>query len=260
MISQHRALCQPSPLPRMILSPQSRQILSESNRPRPGHRKAVLEDAAHLLLLFRKTAAQEIKGEKDVKPILNSFVAPFVGPVTKYESDDDSELEILRFHRSRTVSIDSTHVPPPVKFNRPRLMSTTVHNIPPSPRGSMPSESTPVDQRESQITHKANKKFVGTNAVGPVRAVLRRKFSWKAYPELEKYLVEHRAEYLQYSSCFNYTSEQKRYNNDLTQGLIDLAAEEGYVFEEFTFAAIRDRIRCYYKSCVQAAKKKRRRR
>ena len=80
------------------------------------------------------------------------------------------------------------------------------------------------------------------------------------YPELEKYLVDHRAEYLQYSSCFNYTSEQKRYNNDLTQGLLDLAADEGYVFEEFTFAAVRDRIRCYYKSCVQASKKKRKRR
>lgn len=48
-------------------------------------------------------------------------------------------------------------------------------------------------------------------------------------------------------------------SNELTQGLLDLAKEEGYLFEDFTFAAIRDRIRCYYKSYVQATKKKKKR-
>jgi len=91
-----------------------------------------------------------------------------------------------------------------------------------------------------------------------VRAVLRKKFSWKSFPELEAYLIEHRPRYLQYSSQLNYTAEQKRYNNSLTQGLLDLAAENGYLFEGFTFAAVRDRIRCYYKSYVQAVKKKKR--
>jgi len=92
----------------------------------------------------------------------------------------------------------------------------------------------------------------------PVRGVLRKKFSWKSYPELEAYLVENRARYLEFSSRLNYTSEQKRYNNSLTQGLLDLAAREGYLFEGFTFAAVRDRIRCYYKSYVQAIKKQKR--
>ncbi|GKY92275.1 hypothetical protein MPSEU_000198600 [Mayamaea pseudoterrestris] len=88
--------------------------------------------------------------------------------------------------------------------------------------------------------------------------ILRPKFSWKTYPELESYLVEHRSKYLQFSSQRNYTRDQKRYNNKLTQGLLALASESGYVFEGFTFAAIRDRIRCYYKSYVQACKKKKR--
>jgi hypothetical protein len=39
---------------------------------------------------------------------------------------------------------------------------------------------------------------------------------------------------------------------------LQLAANEGYVLEEFTFAAVRDRIRCFYKSFVQATKKKKR--
>ena len=78
----------------------------------------------------------------------------------------------------------------------------------------------------------------------PTRAVLRPKFSWKTYPELENYLIEHRSRYLEFSSEKNYTRDQKRYNNKLTQGLLALADESGYVFDSFfTFAAIRDRIR-----------------
>jgi len=84
------------------------------------------------------------------------------------------------------------------------------------------------------------------------------KFSWKQYPELEGYLLKNQEEYFEYSSR-NYTAEQRKYNNVLTRGLLDLASEEGYVFEEFTFSMVRDRIRCYYKSHSQSAKKKRKR-
>lgn len=110
----------------------------------------------------------------------------------------------------------------------------------------------------SVLSTNPSSKFVlsrvdGTNKV---KDVLRKKFSWKSFPELEQYLIDNRSQYLQFSNQLNYTAEQKRYNNKLTQGLLDLASEEGYVFEGFTFAAVRDRIRCYYKSYVQATKKK----
>ena len=103
-----------------------------------------------------------------------------------------------------------------------------------------------------------NKKYVGDALPEGVKLkdVLRPKYSWKSYPELEAYLIDHREQYLQYSNSRNYTKEQKRYNNHLTQGLLELAGNTGYVFEGFTFAAIRDRIRCFYKSFVQANKKK----
>lgn len=77
----------------------------------------------------------------------------------------------------------------------------------------------------------------------------------KLTSKLEEYLVTHREEYFEHSAR-NYTAEQRKYNNDLTRGLLDVAAEEGYVFEEFTFPMLRDRIRCYYKSYSQAVKKK----
>jgi len=40
--------------------------------------------------------------------------------------------------------------------------------------------------------------------------------------------------------------------------LLELATEHGYLFDEgeFNFVTVRDRIRCYYKSYVQSAKKR----
>lgn len=109
-----------------------------------------------------------------------------------------------------------------------------------------------------QVKQGVTQNLVGTRVQGEVKDILRPKFSWRNFPELEKYLIDHRLEYLRYSSQRNYSAEQKQYNNLLTQGLLDLAEKDGYLFEGFSFAAVRDRIRCYYKSYVQAVKKKER--
>ena len=75
--------------------------------------------------------------------------------------------------------------------------------------------------------------------------------------ELEAFLIANREEYLRHSAL-NYTVQQKQYNNRLTEQLLELAAEHGYVFDdiEFNFVTVRDRIRCYFKSYVQSAKKR----
>lgn len=75
--------------------------------------------------------------------------------------------------------------------------------------------------------------------------------------ELEAFLVANREEYLRHSAL-NYTIQQKKYNNRLTERLLDLAAEHIYIFneEEFSFVTVRDRIRCFYKSYVQSSKKR----
>lgn len=91
----------------------------------------------------------------------------------------------------------------------------------------------------------------------PIKKVYRKKFSWKNLPELEQFLIANREEYLRHSAL-NYTVQQKQYNNSLTDRLLDLATENGYVFDvkDFNFVTVRDRIRCYYKSFVQSAKKR----
>mmetsp|Transcript_58165 Transcript_58165/g.142205 ORF Transcript_58165/g.142205 Transcript_58165/m.142205 type:complete len:358 (+) Transcript_58165:719-1792(+) len=110
------------------------------------------------------------------------------------------------------------------------------------------SASSSVDHVIKQCKRK-RETFVGqaTKPGVPYRATLRKKFSWKQYPELEQYLIENQEEYFEYS-LKNYTAEQRKYNNRLTNGLLDLATSLGYVFEDFTFPMIRDRLRCYYKS------------
>jgi hypothetical protein len=74
---------------------------------------------------------------------------------------------------------------------------------------------------------------------------------------LEAFLVTNREEYLRHSAL-NYTLQQKHYNNQLTTELLTLATKYGYMFDEsdFNFVTVRDRIRCYYKSFVQSAKKR----
>jgi hypothetical protein len=69
--------------------------------------------------------------------------------------------------------------------------------------------------------------------------------------------VSNREEYLRHSAL-NYTLQQKHYNNQLTSELLALATKYGYMFDEddFNFVTVRDRIRCYYKSFVQSAKKR----
>lgn len=87
-----------------------------------------------------------------------------------------------------------------------------------------------------------------------------KKFSWKAYPELEEFLIGNRDEYLSYSAK-NYTIEQRDYNNRLTSRLLEHAEASGYptLFENCAFSAVRDRIRSYYKSYVQSFKRRKER-
>ena len=71
--------------------------------------------------------------------------------------------------------------------------------------------------------------------------------------------MKHSKKYYHVSNKLNYTIEQKNYNNELTRKVIDYAYSLDIVFckEDFkTFASIRDRIRCFYKSYSVYLRKK----
>lgn len=69
--------------------------------------------------------------------------------------------------------------------------------------------------------------------------------------------MANREEYLRHSAL-NYTVQQKQYNNRLTDELLELGTLHGYIFDtsDFSYVTVRDRIRCYFKSYVQSAKKR----
>lgn len=137
---------------------------------------------------------------------------------------------------------------------RPRTVSDTSINDRNS-SNVIPSSLSPSKKRPLEIQpQKPGEVTVGTMRY---KTILRKKFSWKNYPPLEKFLIANRDEYLRHSTL-NYTVQQKQYNNHLTEQMIELAAQYGLIFDDndFSFVTIRDRIRCYYKSYVQSLKKR----
>lgn len=138
-----------------------------------------------------------------------------------------------------------------VKRPSSEVLSSAINGEPMKKRKKQP-KSRPSILRPTKEVHTTNPKDDSSE-----KKVLRKKFSWKSYPELEDFLIANREEYLRHSAM-NYTSQQKEYNNRLTERLLELAADCGYVFDEesFSFVSIRDRIRCYFKSYVQSKKKR----
>lgn len=233
--------------------------------------------AALLLLQVRMIAIGEVRDHDHPLPTCGLLAWSEEDSKASYDvlkpsaSTTEQKVHAARKLRCRTVSLCSQDE---LKLDSPSPTMTSITSVlvePDSPVAFLgsPKSSSRSERICWEQTRKASvatplpfspsSKFVGETVEAPLKATLRKKFSWKSYPELEAYLVENREQYMQYSSQLNYTAEQKRYNNTLTQGLLELASQEGYRFEGFTFAAIRDRIRCYYKSFVQASKKRKRR-
>jgi hypothetical protein len=236
---------------------------------RYGRNDSSSRGAALLLMEISKIASSEVGQIKPPRPSRPSIIAS--GVYNPKPSSQESPyvvntpvISVYEYAAEPNVSAGDGSLRP---RNRTVSMDSMHHLIPVSPRYDSEVEEDPISSvpfviplspSEEPRPSFRKKNFVGTTVHSRLKGVLRKKYAWREFPELEGYLIENRDQYLSFSSQLNYTAEQKRYNNRLTQGLLDLAAESGYKFEGFTFAMIRDRIRCYYKSYVQAVKKKKR--
>lgn len=151
------------------------------------------------------------------------------------------------------ASITSPLYPAEAHYQVPAAVSNEVE---PHRGGGLgpPSSPTATSRTAGNKYHQFRK---GGRSIHSEPIILRKKFSWRNYPELEEYLISNRPDYLRHSAL-NYTAEQKHFNNRLTEGLLEVSARMNYVFDEtcFNFVAVRDRIRCYYKSYVQSSKKR----
>jgi len=169
--------------------------------------------------------------------------------------DDEDSPPLLKWRNIRGESTSPPHgysihsTPPPSPRTR---SSRRIHLM---PRNTRPRAVSCAEAKDHSFLLDVTRAECGPDK--KLKLILRKKFSWKNYPELEEFLIANREEYLRHSTL-NYTMQQKKYNNKLTERMIQLAAEHGYAFDEtdFSFVTVRDRIRCYYKSYVQSMKKK----
>eukprot|EP00980_Cylindrotheca_fusiformis_P010670 scaffold2381_cov128-Cylindrotheca_fusiformis.AAC.11 len=254
-------------------------IGSEADVPaRFFHRVSSENEAANLLLSMSGIVSDEMKSnaclfedETKTTSLHRTFDGNEVFLTPHAASDANAGNDLFVWNRVRTVSMDSSGaqansrtlavVSPtttPVKRGGRSLRKTSRRLSQKTKKESRSLPKMPQLYQNADVRGQKKKGLQGCDTTGrTLKKILRKKFSWKNYPELETFLIANREEYLRHSAL-NYTVQQKQYNNRLTERLLELAAEHGYIFDEteFSFVTVRDRIRCYFKSYVQSAKKR----
>jgi hypothetical protein len=215
----------------------------------PNQSETSARDDAMLLASFADIASKV--GTSNSSESLSTYISPIPGA-----ADFNNSLSIFprKFPCLPTLALNNQNIVPSLSsylLSRPRAISYAPNEVarmnvnttrPQSPPLAVKPE---VDSKSSPNRHRAH------------RIILRKRFSWKQYPPLEEFLIANREEYLRHSTL-NYTLQQKKYNNMLTEQMVQLASQYKLVFDpnEFNFVTIRDRIRCFYKSYVQSLKKR----
>ena len=106
-----------------------------------------------------------------------------------------------------------------------------------------------------EAENKDSKKTSESNE--PVSNVIGEGFFWRDYPELESLLYRNMDSYYSVSVSERQSRVQQKFNNHIVSAIRSTAEAAGYSFDpNFTDKRLRDRIRCFYKTHLQNAKKR----
>lgn len=90
-----------------------------------------------------------------------------------------------------------------------------------------------------------------------VSPIISEGFFWRDYPACEQVLYKHMERYYEVSAIERNYKVQQSFNNILVHEVRSAAESSGFSFEEtFDDKKLRDRIRCFYKTHLQNAKKR----